>query len=215
MMREHSITVARTARYFVLGDTSHSLREVWLVCHGYGQLAFYFLKTFEAIASDGRLIVAPEGLSRFYVRGFSERVGASWMTREDRLHEMEDYIKYLDAVCEQASANLARGSLGITALGFSQGTATVSRWASRTSFRVGRLILWGGLLPPDLDLQNSRAAFENTRITSVVGNTDEFADTANLEKQHVRLAELGITHTITHFDGWHELNVNILKKLAE
>src|ERR1051325_10016453 len=47
-----------------------------------------------------RRLVAPEGLSRFYLseRATERRVGASWMTREDRLAEIADYLGYLDAV---------------------------------------------------------------------------------------------------------------------
>ena len=40
--------------------------EVWLVLHGYSQLAGGFLRWFEPAARPGRLIVAPEGLSRAY-----------------------------------------------------------------------------------------------------------------------------------------------------
>jgi hypothetical protein len=44
----------------------------------------------------GRIIIAPEGLSRFYRKGFSGDVVASWMTKDDRLDDMEDYVRYLN-----------------------------------------------------------------------------------------------------------------------
>ena len=33
------IVVPRTARYYALGPRQGSPKEIWLVCHGYGQLA--------------------------------------------------------------------------------------------------------------------------------------------------------------------------------
>ncbi|NIP78275.1 MAG: phospholipase, partial [Gemmatimonadetes bacterium] len=83
-------------------------REVWFVLHGYGQLAERFVRRFDALPGvrDGmRAVVAPEALSRFYVEeevtgphGPESRVGATWMTRADREHEIRDYVEYLDRV---------------------------------------------------------------------------------------------------------------------
>src|SRR5438270_687393 len=66
-MKENNLTVKRTARYFTLGDASGELEEVWIVCHGMGQLGAYFIKNFIPIDNGRRLIVAPEALSRFYL----------------------------------------------------------------------------------------------------------------------------------------------------
>src|SRR2546425_708962 len=99
-VKEHHIGVARTARYFTLGNSSSGVGEVWFACHGYGQLAARFLEKLRVLDGGRRYLVAPEGLSRFYLSGSptERRVGASWMTREDRLAEIEDYVRYLDAV---------------------------------------------------------------------------------------------------------------------
>ena len=61
-MKEHHLPVQRTARFFTLGEITDELREVWFVCHGYGQLARYFLRNFDPIADKSRLIIAPEAL---------------------------------------------------------------------------------------------------------------------------------------------------------
>ena len=63
-VEEHRITVPRTARYYTLGEAV-TASELWLVLHGYGQLARFFLRPFEGM-ERGRLIAAPEALSRFY-----------------------------------------------------------------------------------------------------------------------------------------------------
>src|SRR2546425_1041706 len=89
-MQEHHLAVDKTARYYSLGEPGPATRQLWFVCHGYGQLAGRFLRHFEPLDDGSRVIIAPEGLSRFYLSESpaERRVGASWMTREDRLVEM-------------------------------------------------------------------------------------------------------------------------------
>jgi len=75
-MREHHLIVPRSARYFTLGELGPGTRDVWFVCHGYGQLAGRFLRQFEPLMDGTRFVVAPEGLSRFYLEsGRSVRAG--------------------------------------------------------------------------------------------------------------------------------------------
>ncbi|HUR91296.1 MAG TPA: hypothetical protein VMY38_01335, partial [Gemmatimonadaceae bacterium] len=106
-VRSHDIIVPRTSRYAVLGAPISEATEVWLVCHGYGQLAERFISRFSVIDDGKRMIVAPEGLSRFYLSsssgGYSasDKVGASWMTREGRDAEIVDQVRYLELVCER------------------------------------------------------------------------------------------------------------------
>src|SRR5207249_11468139 len=140
-MQEHHIDVTRTARYFTLGGSGSGVAEVWFVCHGYGQLAGRFIRYFAALDDGTRLIVAPEALARFYlgeVTGPSanRKIGASWMTREDRLTEIDDYVRYLDALFQEVLRRLEPRAPRVTALGFSQGAATVSRWATLGKSRV-------------------------------------------------------------------------------
>lgn len=120
-MPEHHVKVSRTARYFTIGECSEKTRNVWIVCHGYGQLASYFIRNFESLTTQGdTLIVAPEALSRFYLAGTGGRVGATWMTREDRLHEITDYLDYLDTLLLTISQPLP-ADVKVFVLGFSQG----------------------------------------------------------------------------------------------
>ena len=55
---EHRLTVARTTRYYTIGPTHGFPRELWIVCHGYAQLAGKFIRDFEPIDNwmDGALI---------------------------------------------------------------------------------------------------------------------------------------------------------------
>jgi predicted esterase len=150
--------------------------------------------------------VAPEGLSRFYLSEHpaERRVGAAWMTREDRLHEIEDYVRYLDAVYARIAP-----AKSVTVLGFSQGTATVCRWAALGSSRLDRLILWGGEVPPDLDLQLLRVP----RLTLVYGTRDELFTPKVVAATEVRLRQHGIPYELRSFDGGHEIHAATLGSL--
>ena len=211
-MQEHVLTTARTARYYTLGSPA-AARDIWIVCHGYGQLAARFLERFHPIAGEGRVVVAPEGLSRFYLSEHpaERRVGASWMTKEDRLHEIADYIRYLDAVYSQ----VAMADAKLTALGFSQGTATVCRWAVLGTRPVDRLIVWGGEVPPDLDLTETRAAerLRTTQLTLVYGTRDEYFTPKIVAATEARLRDRAIPYTQRSFDGGHEIHADTLRAL--
>jgi predicted esterase len=208
-MREHFLTTTRTARYFTLG-VSETADELWFVCHGYAQLASRFLERFRPIEAEGRCVVAPEGLSRFYLTEdpAERRVGAAWMTREDRLHEIDDYVRYLDAVHRAVTPAQRRPT--ITALGFSQGAATVSRWAALGSTRVDRLILWGGEVPPDLDLTRLRGP----ELLLVYGTRDAYFTPKIVAATESRLRDHAIRYDLISFEGGHEIDAPTLLRVA-
>ena len=220
MMREHHLTVTKTARYFTLGEVHETLRQVWFVCHGYGQLAARFLRHFEVLDDGHRLIVAPEALSRFYVEtgvGTSHAdvpVGATWMTREDRLSEIADYVSYLDALYAQIFQDVLRERVEVYVLGFSQGAATVCRWVGAAGCKVDVLVLWGGLIPPDIELPTVAPVFRQLRLTTVAGERDTMVTREHIDKQEERLSELGIPHRLVTFDGGHHLDRTVLAGLA-
>jgi len=205
-MQEHQLSTSRSARYFTLGSPQDAA-DVWLVCHGYGQLASRFLERFRPIEAERRCIVAPEGLSRFYLTEHpaERRVGASWMTREDRLREIDDYVRYLDGVYAKVVPRNAR----VTALGFSQGTATVCRWAGLGSSRLDRLIVWGGEVPPDLDLKRLRVP----SLTLVYGTRDELFTPKIIAATEERLRANQIGYELMPFEGGHEIDEATLRRL--
>lgn len=214
-MREHHLAVSRTARYFTLGPRDRA-REAWIVCHGYGQLAARFLERFRPLDDGSRYIVAPEGLSRFYLsdRADERRVGASWMTREDRLREIADYVAYLDAVSREVTSGPT--TLAVTVLGFSQGTATACRWVAMGAAAVARLIVWGGEVPPDLDLAASRVAerLRAARLLLVYGERDEYFTPKVVTATEQRLRDHRIPYTLLPFPGGHEIAETVLRDVA-
>jgi predicted esterase len=193
---------------------------VWFVLHGFGQLAGFFIRHFAVLDDGTRLIVAPEALSRFYlgeVNGATSaqaRVGATWMTREDRLTEIADYVRYLDSLHDHVRAMVGRDGVPCTALGFSQGVATACRWAARGQARLDRLVLWAGRLPPEFAERADVERLARLTLVRVLGARDALATASDVAEEERRLAALGLEATLLRFDGGHELDPATLRALA-
>lgn len=216
IMHEHRLTVARSSRYFTAGPETDGVGEVWFVLHGYGQLAARFLKEFAPIDDGTRLVVAPEALSRYYVDHANRKVGASWMTREHREAEIDDYVRYLDAVRAEVLGRGARAEASVHVLGFSQGAATAARWTASSALAVERLILWGGEVPPDLPLERDdpRARLRAARLTLVAGSRDEYITAKVVTRDTARLEEAGVPYRVIAYDGGHEIDAGVLRRLT-
>lgn len=214
---EHHIRVARTARYHTLGSLE-SPREVWFVLHGHAQLSAYFIRHFAALDDGSRLIVAPEGLNRFYLEpthwqsAGPARVGATWMTREDRLAEIDDYVGYLDALYGAVVERAPPGRFVV--LGFSQGVSTACRWLARSRARADLLVLWAGTLPVELDASSS-APLKSARIVRVLGDSDDMAGSEAVAAEDARAAAMGIAAPWIRFAGGHQIDADVLRKIAE
>jgi predicted esterase len=210
-MPEHHINVSRTARYYTLGEVNDHLREIWFVLHGYGHLAGRFIREFRSLDDRTRLIVAPEALSRFYLNGSNGHVGASWMTREDRITEISDYLIFLDTLYFHIIEGIDRKKVGVHLLGFSQGTATASRWACLGGVRPDALTLWGGSIAADLDLLHHAPLLRSLRLSMVHGTADPYLNAAAVAEQERMLAEHDIPCRWIRFEGGHEIAEETLK----
>jgi predicted esterase len=205
-----------------LGSPDVELREVWIVCHGHGQLARRFLSRFVPLERADRLFVAPEALSRFYLHApqggphsSDAPVGASWMTYEDRESEIGDYVNYLDLLHDEIFSAIDRMSIRLTVLGFSQGVATVARWVARGKVQPDRVVFYAGLLPPELDAAGAARLAARSPLTVVLGNDDEFARPDLIGQQEARLKDLRVPYDTIRFDGGHEITAEVLKQLSE
>jgi predicted esterase len=221
MIRQQHLSVRRTARYYVLGSADRSTKELWFVLHGYGQLAADFINHFALLDDGSRLIVAPEALNRFYLVGpetmpAAERpVGATWMTREDREHEIDDYVAYLDEVADDVLQSFrAHDTMPrIIVLAFSQGTATGARWIVRGTIQPSDVVLWGGLLPPEMTEENS-GPLRRASIRLVIGSGDRFVSSERLAKEERRLREAGLSCAVIRYTGGHGIAKEALREVA-
>jgi len=218
----HSIQVRRTARYYTLGPTHGFPRELWVVAHGYAQLARGFIKWFAPLDDGTRLIVAPEALSRFYLDAISERraqgdprVGATWMTREDRLAEIADYVAYLEQLTSEIRRHLTGAGPRIVVLGFSQGTATVCRWLASSELRADQIVLWAGGIPPELDVAAWSTRLHGAALTLVAGEDDEMVPASAVVTEGERLSAAGVAFTLQRYAGGHRIEAEALLRVAE
>ena len=206
---EQKLAFEYQARYEKLGSLSPN-GELWFVLHGYGQLAPYFIKKFQFLADRGHCVIAPEGLNRFYLKGFSGRVGATWMTKEGRLDDIQNYVNYLNEVYRVETEGLDRP---VNLLGFSQGTATVSRWVAQSDIHYDRLFIWAGILPEDLHLESAIPRFAGKSIYFAYGNEDIFITKGRLAG-HYRTAEnLKIQPELLEFNGEHDIHQDTILQI--
>jgi predicted esterase len=219
-MEEHHLSVTKRARYFTIGgDPGRAAGEVWYVCHGYRQLARRFLNRFRHLATPERLIVAPEGLSRFYLEGgegqphsAEDRIGATWMTREDRETEIGDYVRYLDDLKSHLEGS-SRPTRRLV-LGFSQGVHTVCRWTALGSAKPDRLVLWGAYPPVDFPEDGGRA-LEGVDVVVVRGRADTYITDASHTGELSRMAGMGIAYREMAHSGGHALDGAVLETLSD
>ncbi|HEX6892475.1 MAG TPA: hypothetical protein VF141_17330 [Chryseolinea sp.] len=214
-MQAHDLSFEFKARYYTLGHLGPSTKSIWFVLHGYGQLAAYFIRKFDILKDNNIFVIAPEALSRFYVDPLqstgraSDRVGATWMTKENRLTDIENYLTYLNRLY----LNLNLPSVPVTILGFSQGAATVSRWVSDGEIAFTRLILWSGVFPPDLDLATAKERLMEKEVVVVYGTDDPFLNDSQYQSMETVSAKLSIRPKVITFNGGHEIDAATLQQL--
>ena len=214
MSQEHRISFEYTGRYRVLGTPGEAIEHVWIVCHGHGHLAEFFIKQFNCLDDGCHLIVAPEGLSKYYLKGFTGRVGATWMTKEDRLNDIDNYLVYLEAVYADVIKRLNK-NVKVTLFGFSQGAATISRFATQTGVSFDRLVLWAGIFPPDLPPIQSVARLQDKPVYWVYGTKDPFLNQGIMEEQGKIADQIKVTPEVLSFEGEHELYDELLISISQ
>ncbi len=210
-MKQHSIRTTKTGRFYTLGELTDSTREIVFVFHGYAQLAKDFIQDFEEIQSDSRLIIAPEGLNKFYVKGFYGKIGASWMTKEDRDNEINDYLTFLDNIYSVITDKMNK-EIKIKLFGFSQGCATAVRWFVNSDLQNSELILWGSSIPPDIDFQKLKNKLPRP-VKIVIGDEDEFISKERLSQEIEKLNKEEIPFELKKYPGKHNVQPGLLTQL--
>lgn len=211
-MSVHSLKVQRTAHYHQLGNPGKHITRLIIACHGYGQAADKFIQKFDQLNDGQTLIVAPEALSKFYFNSMSGVVGASWMTKEHREDEITDYLNYLTQLQQQITPQLNK-ELEVTLFGFSQGGATISRYAILAKPTFHRLIIWASDFAHDIDFKSANNLLQTKQIYWVIGNEDQFITEKIKEKYLTFAKEQQIPYSLVEFEGKHHIKREVLGKL--
>lgn len=199
---EQKFKIEKTVRYFTHGNAD-TAKNLWIVLHGYGQFPYYFIRKFESLDPEENFVIAPEGMHRFYLEGTSGRVGASWMTKEARLDDIEDNISYLNTLAKDL-LNKGKYERKIL-LGFSQGGATATRWHESGNFNADIFVLWASVFPPDLDFDPNQSSLMKSQNYFVLGKNDPYFKGKESELKKLFKSQDFNFKTID-FDGKHEID---------
>ena len=212
----------RTARYVLAGAEPSEAKRIWFVLHGYGTLATRFVRAFEGTIPADTCIVAPEGLSRFYLEmpradgGHMQRIGATWLTRESRETEIDDAHHWLNAVHDEvvAESKAARGATPLTGvLGFSQGVATAMRWIATGHIAPRQFVAWAGSIALDADRDAFRAQMRESEMVVVTGTQDPFVTDTARASLAAAIETLAVPCRFLTFDGAHHLDSALVGSL--
>ena len=203
---EHKLIAQKTFRYQQIGELDKAT-QLLIVLHGYGQLAEFFIRKFNDVP-ENYLVIAPEGMHRFYLNGTSGRVGASWMTKEDRESDIQDNLNWLNQLLNELKEK--KKFEKIILLGFSQGGATAARWYYSKKVPFDQLILWASVFPPDLERPQINSKSNNY---FVIGTEDEFYN------DEAQMTEIDFYQKIgfqtLQFQGKHDIhNTTMLEILS-
>ena len=209
---ENSFSFSKTFRYETQNEDKHPTKIIY-VLHGYGQLAKFFIRKFNALADD-YLIVAPEGMHRFYLNGSSGKVGASWMTKEAREIDIKDNIDWLNALDKKISSKHQINERIL--LGFSQGGATAIRWKMNSQLVFDKTIIWASISPIVLSIASELII----RMSSV--EKSKFASTSarRLSKSSLVISKLikpfpsNLAETIKLKQSYHQALVAAAEEAA-
>lgn len=199
-MQEQFLEIQQTRRYYQ--NSLVSKPKILLALHGYGQLAGFFYQKFSFLEERFGLII-PEGPHRFYLNGSSGRVGASWMTKEWRLQDIEENTNYLLQLVEEIQKKHTESTIHL--LGFSQGGATAARLYQRNPKLFSQLILWASVFPSDIE----KSTFANAaQLNFVLGENDVYF---SQDKQIEIKNEYKVLGFNVHsFDGGHDIDQCVL-----
>ena len=205
----NNIKISKTAKFVTYGNPE-TATTILFALHGYGQLVEFFIRKFHVLDSDKIFVVAPEGLHRFYLKGSSGRVGASWMTKEERDSDIKDYVDYLDQVWNEINLKYTFDKRIL--LGFSQGGATASRWHSYGSYSANEFILWAAVFPNDMD-NNTLLNYNKSVNYFVVGKQDEYYSNNKIDAHFQSLKTKNINFNLIKFEGNHNIDSETLLNL--
>ncbi len=213
-MEHIKLKVEKTAHLYTHNTASQSTKYLWIVAHGYGQTANRIIRKFTHLNHE-HAVIAPEGLNRFYLEmGKSRAVGASWMTSEDRLDEIDDFNNFLTQIEKDYLPKLNE-DVKIILLGFSQGGATILRWINAHRPKCHYVVLWGAAFPHDIDYAPLQNYFSDKKMFLIVGDNDEYINAENKIAQRAFLEKNNLIITEINFEGKHEILVQVLDNFIQ
>lgn len=204
------IKIQKTARYVSYGNQSSKTKYFWFVLHGSKMTCEQIMYKFREFNPDEHYIVVPEALNRFYLEGFGGDVVASWMTKRDRLKEIDDFSNYLTKLYNQTLLSMPEGCKRIT-MGFSQGGTTLFRWLHNTNVDVDNILAYSCWIPEDINLMESKTEINNSRIIYTYGEQDQFLTEKRIEQVGDIIIKNKLSVDFEPYEGKHKVDRDQLK----
>jgi len=210
---EKHVSYTTKNTYETLNTLTSKTKNIWIVFHGIGYLSRYFLRYFNELPLEENYIIAPQAPSKYYLNGKYTHVGASWLTKENTLSEMENVSSYLDVVlaAEQLPENT-----NLIVFGFSQGVSIASRWTALNRVKCNQLVLYAGGIPNEMTPEDFKFLEEqHTQVKIIVGTKDEYLNEERMKSESKKIATLFNNKAeITTFEGGHEVRKEIINSLV-
>jgi predicted esterase len=206
---EKEIVYTISNSYTTLNSLTSKTKNVIFACHGMGYLSRYFLKYFKGLNSDDNYIIIPQAQSKYYIAPKMKHVGASWLTKENTLKEMENIISYFDNVLSNEKIE----NLNFIFLGYSQGVSVAMRYLAKRKIIVSKLILMSGGIPKELTPKDFKYLKNKAVIYFVYGDKDEYISEDFLNSEKKRLEDLFSNIKYIEFDGNHEIKTEIIESI--
>ena len=196
--------------YSTLNEYSEDTKNVWFVCHGMGYLSRFFIRYFKGLNPTENYIIAPQAQSKYYLTKAYKHIGASWLTRENTPEEIENIMRYFDAVFEKEQLSKAQN---LIVLGYSQGVSVAMRYLAKRKIQCSQLILHSGGIPKELTRDDFK--FFNGDVKLIYGTKDEYLNDSRMT-QETTIANTLFPNNLTSipFDGAHIVNVDLINQLV-
>ena len=215
MFNKHSISFEFSSSYITCNKLTDNTENIWIVFHGYGQLSKYFIRRFDVLDGDKNYIIAPQGLSKFYVDEDYKNVGASWLTKEDRGSDLLNQQKYLIKLMDELKLKIDFSKIKINFFGFSQGVSALTRLLINYNMKVNNIIIWAGWVPDEF-FNINKDVLKDTNLFFVVGNKDKYYNNPII-KGYLKKIKNILNKEIDYFvfNGGHIVDRKVLKKINE
>ena len=214
-MYRNYLDVTKRAKYYQIGKANSSVKKVWMVFHGYAMLSEFFIKKFEVLNDNETLIIAPEALNRFYITENFSRVGASWMTKEDRENDIIENNRYIESLYQNIVSQIGHSDFQLNVLGFSQGSPTACRWIFSSMLNVKNLIVWAGDIPKDTLIEQNKAQWDSFNTYLVMGEKDQLiTEELSLGFQKI-ISDFKLNYSLVKYDGDHRIFPDVLKNISD
>ncbi len=207
-MEKIYLPIEKQARIYLSQKPHQNIKKCWICFHGYGMLGQYFLPKLESLFHEDTLVIVPEALSRFYLDPQYEKVGASWMTKDDRLLDIQEQQIYINKVYKELVKPL-KNLEELNVLGFSQGVSTAWRWIQQQKIPVHHLVVWAGSIPME-PLQS----FYVENLWLVYAQDDPYAQWVNPQTIKDWLNKQSIDYELILFQGGHTIPKEVLEELV-